>query len=127
MYGNQPRREHESERAGAGWRSGLWHGPHVGRGPRGYQRSDERIREDVCERMCEHGELDASEIEIVVASGEVTLKGTVSDRSDKRLAEDLTAQVSGVRDVNNQIRVSQGTTGQESQPQRPDSPRYRAA
>ncbi|HET7343151.1 MAG TPA: BON domain-containing protein [Methylomirabilota bacterium] len=50
-------------------------GPHTGRGPRGYQRSDERIREDVCERMCQSGDLDATDIEVRVSNGEVTLLG----------------------------------------------------
>ncbi len=95
-------------------------GPYAGRGPRGYQRSDERIREDVCERMCDCGELDASEIEVRVSNAEVTLLGTVRDRHDKRMAEDLTDQVSGVREVHNQIRVSQpgSDAGQQQQQQR---------
>jgi osmotically-inducible protein OsmY len=101
-------------------------GPYAGRGPRGYQRSDERIREDVCERMCDCGELNASDIEVRVSNGEVTLQGTVRDRQDKRLAEDLADQVSGVREVHNQIRVSQ--PGSEAG-QAPPSPqqRYRIA
>ena len=101
-------------------------GPYAGRGPRGYQRSDERIREDVCERMCDCGELDASDIEVRVSNGEVTLLGSVHDRQDKRLAEDLTDQVSGVREVHNQIRVSQpgSDAGQTSQQQQQ---RYRIA
>ena len=77
--------------------------------------------------MLQHGELDASEIEILVTSGEVTLQGTVQDRYDKRLAEDLAEQVSGVREVNNQLRVTQGLTGQEGQPSRAEEQRYRAA
>ncbi|HEX9819544.1 MAG TPA: BON domain-containing protein [Methylomirabilota bacterium] len=77
--------------------------------------------------MSQHGELDASDIEIVVVSGEVTLQGAVRDRADKRLAEDLAEQVSGVREVNNQLRVGQATTEQETQPNRPEGPRYRAA
>jgi len=93
-------------------------GPHAGRGPRGYQRSDERIREDVCERMCQAGELDASDIEVRVSNAEVTLTGTVCERYDKRLAEDIAEQVSGVREVHNQIRLNQGTSGQEGQPGR---------
>jgi osmotically-inducible protein OsmY len=96
-------------------------GPYAGRGPRGYQRSDERIREDVCERMSECGELDASEIEVRVSNGEVTLLGSVSERHAKRLAEDLAEEVAGVRDVHNQIRVSQ--PGQDEQQQQ----RYRIA
>src|SRR5437762_1916123 len=47
-------------------RSAAMGGPYAGRGPRGYQRSDERIREDVCERMSDCGELDATDIEVRV-------------------------------------------------------------
>ena len=72
--------------------------------------------------MSQCGDLDATEIDIVVVSGEVTLQGTVPDRHGKRLAEDLTEQVSGVREVNNQIRVTQGG-GQQDQQNRP----FRAA
>src|SRR5262249_9623160 len=53
-------------------------GPYVGIGPRGYRRSDERIREDVCERFAEHGYLDPSELEVAVHDGEVLLSGTVA-------------------------------------------------
>jgi osmotically-inducible protein OsmY len=46
--------------ARAGWLEDRGHGPHSGRGPKGYRRSDERIREDVCDLLCEHGGVDAS-------------------------------------------------------------------
>jgi osmotically-inducible protein OsmY len=112
-------------------RGGGTSGPHVGRGPRGYQRSDERIHEEVCERMSECGDLDASDIEVRVSGAEVTLTGVVRERPDKRLAEDLAEQVSGVREVHNQLRVDQGQPrGQEIQPppqQRPGEQRYRIA
>jgi osmotically-inducible protein OsmY len=87
-------------------------GPHAGRGPRGYTRSDERIREDVCDRLCEHGFVDASDIEVRVASGEVTLLGSVRSRQEKRIAEDITEQVTGVRQLHNELRVNEG--GQEA-------------
>ena len=83
--------------------------------------------------MCDNAELDASAIEIVVVSGEVTLQGSVTDRYDKRLAEDLTQDVSGVREVHNQLRVGPGLGGQDDQSQQPpqnrpgDPPRYRVA
>jgi hypothetical protein len=85
-------------------------GRHAGRGPKGWQRSDDRIREDVNERLTDHPHIDASEIEVQVQNGEVTLSGTVEDRHAKRLAEDIADSVSGVRDVHNQIRVHQGET-----------------
>ncbi len=80
-------------------------GPHRGKGPKGYQRSDQRILDDVCGRLTQHGYIDAREIEVSVENGEVTLKGTVDSRMTKRLAEDVTDSVAGVQDVHNELRV----------------------
>jgi hypothetical protein len=80
-------------------------GPHAGRGPKGYRRSDERIAEDVNERLTEDAYLDATDIEVAVADGVVTLSGSVDGRPDKRRAEDIADAVSGVRDVSNQLRI----------------------
>jgi hypothetical protein len=82
-------------------------GEHRGRGPRGYRRSDDRIREDVCERLTDDDRLDASEIEVTVKDCEVQLSGTVGSREDKRRAENLVDQVSGVQDVHNGLRVQE--------------------
>lgn len=78
---------------------------HYGRGPKGYTRSDDRIRDDVSDRLMEDWEVDASDIEVGVAAGEVTLTGTVGDRQSKRRAENLAANVLGVKDVQNNLRV----------------------
>ena len=86
-------------------------GQHRGRGPKGYRRSDERIREDVSDRLADPPYLDASEIEVTVAEAIVTLSGTVDDRASKRLAEDVAEEVSGVHDVNNQIRINRPSYG----------------
>jgi BON domain len=80
-------------------------GRHRGRGPRGYTRSDERIREDVSDRLTDDPALDASDIEVSVAACEVTLGGHVESRWAKRRAEDLAETVSGVRHVQNNLRV----------------------
>jgi hypothetical protein len=85
-----------------GWRVP---GPHAGRGPRGYQRSDERIREEINERLTAHGLIDATDIECRVADGEVTLTGHVDSRAAKRAAEDVVEDIYGVREVHNQLRV----------------------
>jgi Flp pilus assembly secretin CpaC len=58
--------------------------------------------------------IDASDIEVQVQDGEVTLTGTVEDRLAKRRAEDCAEQVMGVRDVMNQIRVQAGRTESRS-------------
>lgn len=85
-------------------------GPHRGKGPRNYQRSDERIREDINERLTESPHLDASEIEVTVKDREVTLAGFVHLRAEKLLAEDLSAGVSGVTHVQNNLRVRRAAT-----------------
>lgn len=81
---------------------------HRGRGPKGYRRSDERIREDVSDRLTDDGWLDASAIEVAVKDGEVTLSGTVHARDDKRRAELLAESVSGVDNVQNNLRLDRG-------------------
>ncbi|MBB4038743.1 hypothetical protein GGR34_000372 [Microvirga flocculans] len=80
-------------------------GPYRGRGPKGYRRPDERIHEDVCERLTEDPFIDASTIEVAVKDGEVTLNGTVSSRGLKHRAEDLAELASGVAHVQNNLRV----------------------
>ncbi len=127
-YGSYDRervnRGHQAPSGSQGWVGGqLGYGPgstsqssesrgrHYGRGPKGWQRSDERIREDVSERLSDHPDIDASDIEVEVKQGEVILKGTVKERHAKRLAEDVAEGVSGVRDVQNQIRVDRGVWG----------------
>ena len=76
-----------------------------GRGPKNWKRSDERIREEVCEALAHHGELDASDIEVTVEEAEVTLRGTVPDRRSKRLAEHVVEPCRGVEDVHNRLEV----------------------
>ncbi|PAU96083.1 BON domain-containing protein [Paracoccus salipaludis] len=78
---------------------------HRGRGPRNYSRSDERIREDVSDRLSDDHHLDASDIVVSVSGGEVTLDGTVDSRAAKRHAEDLAERCSGVLHVQNNLRV----------------------
>jgi hypothetical protein len=83
-------------------------GPHTGRGPKGYRRSDEQISEAVNQRLERHGDIDASEIEVSCQDGIVTLKGKVDDRRTKRLAEDCAESIYGARDVMNNLEVDRG-------------------
>ncbi len=99
-----------------GHQSGGYQRGGTGRGqaPKGYQRSDERIHEDVCERIMDRG-LDAGEVEIRVEQGEVTLTGMVHERTQKRMIEDVAESVSGVQEVHNQIRVARESAGRSRQ------------
>lgn len=94
------RRRHEDERRAALNR---------GRGPRGYSRSDERMREDINDRLTDDAYIDASDIEVAVSGGEATLTGMVPDRQTKRRAEDVAESVSGVSHVQNNLRVRSRT------------------
>jgi osmotically-inducible protein OsmY len=80
-------------------------GPHRGKGPKNYTRSEERIREDVSDKLSEDSFLDASAIEVSVKDGEVTLSGSVESRYSKHRAEDLAEDVTGVKEVQNNLRV----------------------
>jgi osmotically-inducible protein OsmY len=85
-------------------------GPHRGKGPKGYQRSAERIRDDVHDRLHDDPYVDASEIDVEVNQNEVILKGYVDSRETKRRAEDLVESISGVRHVENRLRVGRPET-----------------
>lgn len=78
---------------------------YAGRGPRGYQRPDHRIYEDVCEALTEDGRIDASELEVEVSDAEVRLSGTVPDRATKRAAVAAVERIRGVRDVLTMVRI----------------------
>jgi hypothetical protein len=81
-----------------------------GRGPKGYERSDERLLEIICERLTEDSHVDASDIEVQVTNKEVSLTGTVRDRWSKHHIEDVVAECSGVTEIHNQLRVAGGST-----------------
>jgi osmotically-inducible protein OsmY len=84
-------------------------GQHRGKGPKGYKRLDERIREEINDVLSDDDQLDASDIVVSVDNGEVSLSGTVSDRRSKRRAEDLVEEISGVTNVENRIKVGKTT------------------
>jgi hypothetical protein len=78
----------------------------MGRAPRSYMRSDERIKEDLCDRLMQSW-IDAEDVDVQVTKGEVMLGGTVRDRAAKRAIEDMAEQILGVKDVQNHIRVQE--------------------
>ncbi|MBF3490028.1 BON domain-containing protein [Burkholderia pseudomallei] len=100
-------------------------------GPKGYTRSDERIREDICERLAYAFDLDVSDVSVEVNGGRVELQGTVPERWMKHEIEDIADNCMCVRDVDNRVRVlprergeTTGTAGMaappEGQPMRPE-------
>jgi len=78
---------------------------HRGRGPKGYLRSDQRILEDISDRLWEHPEVDASEVTIAVQKGETFLEGNIPSRWAKREVERIADSVTGVQDVHNRLTI----------------------
>jgi osmotically-inducible protein OsmY len=108
-YGSQGSRYGMSQYGG---QFGRGQGQHRGKGPKNYQRSDERIKEMICERLREDPEIDASEVTVNVQGGKVTFDGTVDSRHVKMEVEDIADQL-GVQEVQNNLRVQrQGQGGQ---------------
>lgn len=91
------------ERSGYGGAYGA--GQAHKRGPKGWQRSDERVKEDICERLYHDASIDSSEVTVDVSNGKVSLEGTVPDRRMKHAVEDLIDACPGVKDIDNRIRV----------------------
>ena len=72
------------------------------------RRSDESIRDEIRTSLSQRPGLDASEVEVEVEGGEVTLTGSVGDRDARWLAEDLVESVPGVSLVHNRLRATDG-------------------
>ena len=88
-------------------------GKHKGRGPRGYRRSDERIAEDINDKLMMHNEIDPTDVQVHVKNGEATLSGTIESRHEKRIAEALADSVPGVTDVKNILVISNKANRQD--------------
>lgn len=77
-----------------------------GLGPKGWKRTDQRIKEDVCLALERSFEVDASGLEVEVHDGCVSLKGEIKSVGMRRVAEDLVESVPGVVDVFSQLRIT---------------------
>jgi osmotically-inducible protein OsmY len=81
-------------------------GSHMGPGLQFHRRSDDKIHEEIWELLTNNADLDASEVDLHVEGGEVTVTGTVDSRDAKWLIEDMVNSVTGVREVNNRLKVA---------------------
>lgn len=80
-----------------------------GRGPKNYVRSDERLREEINERLTADPQIDAGEIEVDVQEGRVVLNGSVDRRQTRYRVEDL-VEACGVQDIDNRLRIGPAPT-----------------
>jgi osmotically-inducible protein OsmY len=79
---------------------------HRGKGPKGYARSDARVRELICEALTQHPRIDASDVEVNVGNGEVSLSGSVVDRWTKFAIEELAERYVEADRIHNAVKVS---------------------
>lgn len=105
-------REDDRSRQQYRGQSGQSAASHRGRGPKNYRRSDDRIKEDINDRLTDYAYLDASDIDVEVSGGEVILTGTVESRYAKRMAEDIADNASGVTHVENRLRIKNQSANQ---------------
>ena len=106
-----------ADRQRSGGTNGGAQNSYRGRGPKNWRPTDERIRDTVNELLTDHDGIDATEVEVAVENGEVTLTGMVGSRWEKRLADDIAHSVRGVQDVHNRLRIAdrEAQTGKASE------------
>lgn len=96
-YGKHPESDHDRRTyASAG---------NFGKGPKNYKRSQEKLREEVCEALLWDPGVDATDIEVSVKENRVTLKGRVDSRHAKTRAEAVVENIPGVEDIFNLLIV----------------------
>lgn len=78
---------------------------YFGKGPKGYRRSDDRIYEDACESLFKSSAVNATDIDVRVDGGIITLSGSVTDRRSKKEAEHCLEHIVGVIDIQNDLRI----------------------
>jgi osmotically-inducible protein OsmY len=78
---------------------------YAGLGPRGYKRSQEKIKDEVCGALWRDPDVDATEIAVTVQDNRVTLRGFVDSRHSRRHAEVVAESIFGVEEVLNLLRI----------------------
>ncbi len=90
----------------------VWErGPYGGLPPKGYSRSDDRIREDVCDELTRRPDVDPRRVTVAVRDGEVTLEGAVENLRARHLADEIATNCAGVKQVHNRLRIEKGNGG----------------
>ena len=96
--------------------------PRQRRGPKNYVRSDERIKDEIYERLTREQRIDASDVTIEVEGGTARLYGSVAHRQMMHWIEDIAADCHGVNDVENKLTVSLAAASPADRKEAPDSP-----
>lgn len=72
---------------------------------RSRRRSDDVIKEEICEILEEAPNVNCSHIDVSVKNGVVTLRGAARQFIEKQQVEDLVEYVPGVNEVQSKLKV----------------------
>lgn len=110
--GDWPQASADTESGAApGIRRGLKPAPKYPPGPKGYQRTDQRMLEDICDQLMRTGHIDSSGVTVEVSGAKVQLDGSVPARWMKHAIENLADACPGVQDIENRISVKKPPSG----------------
>ena len=74
--------------------------------PRGERRTDEEIEDEIQRLLAQQSQVDASDIQVGVKYGVVSLSGNVESWLEKEIADSFVRNVLGVLEVNNQLNAN---------------------
>lgn len=107
VYFNPDKRMEPPRDADLGFgNSGTAWNSNIGKGPKDWKLSDERLKERVCEVLYHSHDVDPSEMEVKVEDGVVYLSGKIRSKGMKNVAEDLVASIPGVEDVFTRLKIA---------------------
>ncbi len=78
---------------------------YYGFGPKGYKRSDQKLKDEASLLLNQDPILDSSNINIEVFNNVIYLRGFVDSRKDKKRAELLIEDIFGIEDIQNQLKI----------------------
>ncbi len=84
----------------SGWNTGPQSLP-----GKGGSRPDDRIHEDICERLSCASGIEIEDVSVRVSGGTVTLEGTVPTGGMKHMIENIADACAGVQEVDNRIKI----------------------
>jgi hypothetical protein len=112
-YGGQQQGDPQNSWRGSDSGAGSSYARSRGNPFKGFKKSDQRLTEDLGEALMDDG-IDCGNVEVQIKDGVVTLTGEVNDRTDKYRIEQIAADMTGVSDVENQIRLAKRGSREES-------------
>lgn len=102
---NDPKVYEQGDVASAEAGTHAKHGTESGEGARGNRRSDADIKDEIHRLMDWQKTIDPTGIQVEVKDGVVTLSGKVNSQYEKQVAQNITENVLGIRQVSNLLKI----------------------